>query len=386
MKNFIKKALLIAFIANLPSFAHVFSMGEKPKEPKLPAELTLEIIRNITLNPRITTLILQNKDILKELNLDPKWQETIANLKYPAQQPESLELSKLPSELQTLIRAKSLDEWKNLRLVNREWKEDIDQLINNIKEKSEKLVSKYPFLEKLDKNVLYNIVKKVYIANYPYMDEVDSYFENLINSENQIKEENNFETFNTLDDNSKDLIRALYFLDTDNILLDGKNYTQELMKDIKDKFVKVKIRDYLSLGGKLKALTDNDQNILLRLIMLVFPNLKRLYLQSNNLTTLPKLNLPALEDLNLDNNQLTTLPELNLPNLKRLDLYNNQLTTLPELNLPALEGLNLRNNQLTTLPELNLPNLKQLYLNNNEISKSEIVELKIKLPSAFVNE
>ena len=175
------------------------------------------------------------------------------------------------------------------------------------------------------------------------MNKVDSSFKNFIDIENQIKEEKNFEAFNTLDDNSKDLVRALYFLDTDNILLDGENYKEKTMEDIKNKFVKAKRDNNLSLGSKLNDLTDNDKNILLRLITLVFPN------------------------------------------LENLDLGHNQLTTLPELNLPNLKALILTNNQLTTLPKLNSPNLKYLYLKNNKISQEEIEELKSKFPKANIN-
>src|SRR3972149_6813920 len=56
-------------------------------------------------------------------------------------------------------------------------------------------------------------------------------------------------------------------------------------------------------------------------------SLQRLYLYSNQLTTVPNFNLPNLHTLSLYNNKLTTVPDFNLPNLQIFDLSYNQLTT-----------------------------------------------------------
>ena len=81
-------------------------------------------------------------------------------------------------------------------------------------------------------------------------------------------------------------------------------------------------------------------------------NLDKLYLNNNQLTSLPKEigNLTSLQTLYLGDNQLTSLPgEIgNLTSLQRLDLYNNQLTSLPKEigNLTSLYRLDLSDNQL----------------------------------------
>src|SRR3972149_3126851 len=56
-----------------------------------------------------------------------------------------------------------------------------------------------------------------------------------------------------------------------------------------------------------------------------------------------------------------------LKDLQTLYLNNNQLTTVPNFNLPNLRGLYLNNNQLTTVPNFNLPNLQELYLDHNQL-------------------
>ena len=126
-------------------------------------------------------------------------------------------------------------------------------------------------------------------------------------------------------------------------------------------------------------------------------NLKTLYLDNNNLTSLPDsiVNLSNLQILFLLNNKLTSLPESigMLSNLKELYLENNNLTSLPEsiqtltkiedfvLNESSYDINNLSmdchtliltdiDNNITNLP----PILKTLYL------KSHINVDMIKLP------
>ena len=82
-------------------------------------------------------------------------------------------------------------------------------------------------------------------------------------------------------------------------------------------------------------------------------NLKELYLEDNELTSLPDWigTLTNLEDLNLNYNKLTSLPYSigNLTNLKRLSLHNNKLESLPESigNLKNLRYLDLEYNPIS---------------------------------------
>jgi len=94
-----------------------------------------------------------------------------------------------------------------------------------------------------------------------------------------------------------------------------------------------------------------------------FQNLKKLFIQYNHLTSLPKLP-DTLEVLFCNGNQLTSLE--NLPE-GLLDLYcaQNLLTELPPLP-PNLKSLSCRKNLLSFLPPL--PNgLRQLYCGDNHL-------------------
>jgi len=120
--------------------------------------------------------------------------------------------------------------------------------------------------------------------------------------------------------------------------------------------------------------------------------LKRLYLDNNNLTTLPAEIgfLQELKRLDLDNNNLTTLPAeiVFLQALKRLYLNNNNLTTLPaEIGfLQELKWLDLDGNKLTSLPdEIGfLQGLEMLYLQGNPISKTEQQRIKSLQPNCII--
>ena len=124
-----------------------------------------------------------------------------------------------------------------------------------------------------------------------------------------------------------------------------------------------------------------------------YTNLKRLYCEANELTSLPELP-KSLEQLSCYDNNLTSLPEL--PNsLEYLNCKYNKLTSLPKLPKP-LEYLNCGNNNLKSLPELpnslknldcynnnlpfeNLNGYKKWYNENEHIIKSEGLEYAYQL-------
>ncbi|KAG7386966.1 hypothetical protein PHYPSEUDO_014950 [Phytophthora pseudosyringae] len=90
--------------------------------------------------------------------------------------------------------------------------------------------------------------------------------------------------------------------------------------------------------------------------------LKTLKVSSNVLATLPDLSsLTALATLVLDGNVLEDLPHPLPPNVTKLSLRGNRLSTLPRsvLNLGKLQELDLSENALETLPA-NLGELQQL--------------------------
>ena len=86
-------------------------------------------------------------------------------------------------------------------------------------------------------------------------------------------------------------------------------------------------------------------------------DLRKLYLEENNITSLPDSfsNLTALVQLYISFNQLTELPENfgNLDNLYILDLGYNNINNMPDsfLDLSSLTYLWLFNNELSSLPE-----------------------------------
>jgi len=95
-----------------------------------------------------------------------------------------------------------------------------------------------------------------------------------------------------------------------------------------------------------------------------FKNLKYLYCDTNELTSLPVLP-EKLKILICYNNNLTSLPDLP-ENLERLECCYNQLTSLPILN-KNLKILDCKHNLLTSLPVLP-KNLKRLYCHYNKLS------------------
>lgn len=129
-------------------------------------------------------------------------------------------------------------------------------------------------------------------------------------------------------------------------------------------------------GCSVTIIDLHDNNLTGDLINLDLPQLLRLRLNNNHLTShIPDFNkLPQLLNLDLHNNQLTgSLPDFsNLSLLTDLNLSNNQLVgTLPNFtNFSELEILDLSGNQLVgSIPDFtDLPNLQTLDLGANELT------------------
>jgi Leucine-rich repeat (LRR) protein len=113
--------------------------------------------------------------------------------------------------------------------------------------------------------------------------------------------------------------------------------------------------------------------------LFVLSNLEELDLANNNLTSyqlsLLVEYLPKLKKLNLDSNELTALPESigELNQLISLNLFSNQLKVLPKSlgQLSQLAELDVGRNDLTALPEsfAQLKQLQSLTLSENELSE-----------------
>jgi len=124
----------------------------------------------------------------------------------------------------------------------------------------------------------------------------------------------------------------------------------------------------------------------------LFSSLQSLYLNGNDLETIPRLLLPSLLELDLNTNRLTQMPDfsgmlnlkyvnlscnrltkINLPllhNLENLSLGQNRIIKMGDLNLPSLKTLNLRKNFLSTVPNFtSLPNLHCLSLDQNRLTE-----------------
>ena len=105
------------------------------------------------------------------------------------------------------------------------------------------------------------------------------------------------------------------------------------------------------------------------------PYVRLLYLDGNDLTTIPSgvFCLPALEILVLSKNRIHTIPSAiqTCRKLKALYLYENQLTGLPDalFTLPRLGELYLNSNLLKEIPPgiQGLTRLTDLILSNNPL-------------------
>ncbi|CAN9512331.1 unnamed protein product [Ophioblennius macclurei] len=107
----------------------------------------------------------------------------------------------------------------------------------------------------------------------------------------------------------------------------------------------------------------------------VFPklqSLERLYLQHNNLTSIPSGLPPTLQDLRINHNKIEKVTPADLGgmnNLTILYLHDNALTDIGSSLKPlkALTLLDISGNKLTKVPEGLPEHLHQLYLESNSI-------------------
>ena len=205
-----------------------------------------------------------------------------------------------------------------------------------------------------------------------------------------------------------------------SLLKEVKTIKKQASQDFKEKLISLlesedisSINQAIELNEALGILTDQEiSDILLPMVidgndifkeqwkqdglgwflLEKFPNhpmwnkLKDLYLDNNNLSSLPKEigNLKNLGYLNLGDNYITSLPKEigNLKNLEELILDGNNLKSLPKEigNLKNLKVLHVKENYLASLPKEigNLTNLKYFHAWENELASlpKEIGNLK----------
>lgn len=105
-----------------------------------------------------------------------------------------------------------------------------------------------------------------------------------------------------------------------------------------------------------------------------FRNLRYLYVDGNQMSTLSVTDLLNLRELNCNNNQLASINLVNLPRLAFLDCINNQLVSLNLPNLPSLRHLECSQNQISSLDLRNLSSLTYLYCNDNLLTEINVNE------------
>ncbi|KAL5285144.1 hypothetical protein ACFFRR_007093 [Megaselia abdita] len=107
--------------------------------------------------------------------------------------------------------------------------------------------------------------------------------------------------------------------------------------------------------------------------------LETLFLDNNNLKSIPSSLPTSLEHLFLQNNEIAEVQSqvfLGLHQLKILDLSNNQIMYLPDLPLPKLETLNLQYSGVHSLSPFIVstsPDIRELLLDGNPIKCSELL-------------
>lgn len=86
----------------------------------------------------------------------------------------------------------------------------------------------------------------------------------------------------------------------------------------------------------------------------MFPNLERLNLSANQLTSFPALNLPKLKKLKIKQNNIEMLSDLNFPELKKFKADSNPIHTLANINMPKLKKFKMKDNKLSTVYNVKL--------------------------------
>lgn len=142
-------------------------------------------------------------------------------------------------------------------------------------------------------------------------------------------------------------VRSHYYPDTDTTTM--RKFVNTTYYDKNEK--------YLDLGYQRLKIIDPKHHT-------IFSNLKKLFIDHNNLTKLPG-NLPQLEYLTCANNALSTIPTY--PNLTFLNISNNRIIDLSAYHNSKIISLDVSNNLGFNL-NFCLPVCTELYISNISIS------------------
>jgi Leucine-rich repeat (LRR) protein len=103
-----------------------------------------------------------------------------------------------------------------------------------------------------------------------------------------------------------------------------------------------------------------------------FPNLKKINVARNSLTSLKLENLDSLEELNVGGNKIVLLELKNLTRLRRVNCEVNSLERIIIENIPNLESFNCSDNQLVNLDISHLTKLKYFTAARNKLQTIDV--------------
>lgn len=101
--------------------------------------------------------------------------------------------------------------------------------------------------------------------------------------------------------------------------------------------------------------------------LVVFENLKKLNIDTNNITTIPDVLFERLRFLSCTKNTISSLPAVVSTNLDSLYLNHNLINQANFSNTPNISNLHISNNPLHKLNVVNLEHLAYLYFDNTQI-------------------
>ncbi|KAG0435733.1 Protein phosphatase 1 regulatory subunit 7 [Dictyocoela muelleri] len=133
-------------------------------------------------------------------------------------------------------------------------------------------------------------------------------------------------------------------------------------------------------------LSDNKIEQIENLEMI--PNIRLLDLSFNLIKTIDMICLNSLEELYLISNDLREIPKIECPKLKKLDLANNTISEIKNLEkLISLEELYLANNKIDQIKNLkSLNQMKILGLQNNILERIDCFDLPENIENIHLDE